>query len=126
MGAPAAGPFVIRKTSRLFLLPLAAFAIGAAQPAARPPESQAAQRVRAHVEFLASDLLEGRDTGTRGYDIAAAYVVSQFTQLGLKPGGTGGSWYVPVPFRRVRPRRSVRPRPAPPRCGGCSGRARCS
>lgn len=92
---------MIRKTSRLFLLPLAAFAIGAAQPAARPPESQAAQRVRAHVEFLASDLLEGRDTGSRGYDIAAAYVVSQFAQLGLKPGGTNGGWYVPVPFRRA-------------------------
>ncbi|HET7816528.1 MAG TPA: M20/M25/M40 family metallo-hydrolase [Sphingomicrobium sp.] len=92
---------MIRKTSRLILLPLAAFAMGAAQLAAQPVQSAAAQRVRAHVEFLASDLLEGRDTGSRGYDIAASYVVSQFTQLGLRPGGTNGSWYVPVPFRRA-------------------------
>lgn len=91
---------MIRKTSRLILVPLAALAMGAAQPPSQPA-SPAAQRVRAHVEFLASDLLEGRDTGARGYDIAAAYVVSQFTQLGLKPGGTGGGWYVPVPFRRA-------------------------
>ena len=91
---------MIRKTSKLILVPLAAFAMGAAQSAPQPTSS-AADRVRAHVEFLASDLLEGRDTGTRGYDIAAAYVVSQFTQLGLRPGGTNGGWYVPVPFRRA-------------------------
>lgn len=43
--------------------------------------------VRAHMKFLADDLLEGRDTGTRGYDIAANYVASQFEQLGLQPYG---------------------------------------
>jgi hypothetical protein len=53
------------------------------------------------VEFLASDLLEGRDTGTRGYELAAAYVVSQFRAIGLQPGGTEGSWYQQVPFRRA-------------------------
>ena len=36
------------------------------------------QAVRAHVTFLADDLLEGRDTGSRGYDIAANYVAAQF------------------------------------------------
>ena len=43
--------------------------------------------VRAHMKFLADDLLEGRDTGTRGYDIAANYVASQFEQLGLQAYG---------------------------------------
>ena len=33
-----------------------------------------ARRIRADVEFLASDSLEGRDTGSRGYAIAADYV----------------------------------------------------
>jgi hypothetical protein len=37
--------------------------------------------------FLSSDLLEGRETGTRGYDTAAAYAQSLFTLWGLKPGG---------------------------------------
>ena len=55
-------------------------------------------RFRAHVEFLASDLMEGRDSGTRGYDLAASYVASQFRGLGLTPGGTAGTWYQQVPF----------------------------
>jgi len=46
--------------------------------------------LEAHVRFLASDLLEGRMTGTRGYEVAAGYVESQYRQLGLAPGGTDG------------------------------------
>jgi hypothetical protein len=41
--------------------------------------------IQAHAEFLASDLLEGRAAGSRGYDLAAAYVASQFRQYGLRP-----------------------------------------
>ena len=61
---------------RLLLAPLSA-ALLAAAPPARQPETAAAQRVRADVEFLASDHLEGRDTESRGYDIAAAYVAAR-------------------------------------------------
>lgn len=43
--------------------------------------------LRAHVEFLADDLLEGRGTGSRGHALAAAYVAAQFKQLGLTPFG---------------------------------------
>ena len=60
------------------------------------------QRIRADVAFLADDLLEGRGTGTRGYDIAARYVAAQFEALGLKPGGKGG-WYQDVPFITASP-----------------------
>ena len=59
--------------------------------------------VRAHVEFLADDLLEGRQSGTRGYDLAALYVASRFEAMGLEPGGTDGSWYQDVPFVRALP-----------------------
>lgn len=55
--------------------------------------------VRAHTIFLAHDLLEGRDTGSRGYDIAAQYVASAFQQYGLEPAGTEG-YLQPVPLRR--------------------------
>ena len=41
--------------------------------------------IKAHIDFLASDLLEGRETGTGGYDTAAAYVASQFALAGLEP-----------------------------------------
>ena len=60
-----------------------------------------ARRVQADVEFLASDNLEGRDTGSRGYAIAADYVASQFRAIGLEPAGEKGSWFQAVPFRRA-------------------------
>jgi Zn-dependent M28 family amino/carboxypeptidase len=61
----------------------------------------AANRIHDHVRFLASDELEGRDTGSRGHALAAQYVASQFTALGLKPGGPDGSWFLSVPLRRA-------------------------
>lgn len=64
--------------------------------AALPAASSEA--IRAHVAFLADDLLEGRLAGTRGYDIAARYVASEFAQLGLRPGAADGSWLQPVPL----------------------------
>jgi len=89
------------KLLRLSSIALAALLIGAAPPSPRPTEGPAAERIHAHVEFLASDLLEGRDTGSPGHEIAANYVASQFRQLGLRPGGTNGSWFVRVPFRKA-------------------------
>ncbi|HEX2586503.1 MAG TPA: M28 family peptidase [Steroidobacteraceae bacterium] len=53
--------------------------------------------IQAHADFLASDLLEGRATGARGYDLAAAYVATQFRQFGLKPvSGNGYMQRVPL------------------------------
>lgn len=73
-----------------------------AQPTASAQASAA--NIKAHITFLASDLLQGRDTGTAGYDIAANYVASQFAQLGLKPAGANGTYFQPVPLMAVRPR----------------------
>ena len=86
---------------RLFGALFAVLLLGAAAPTPVSAPDTAADRVRAHVEFLADDLLEGRATGERGHAIAAAYVASQFRALGLKPGGTDGGWYQHVPFRRA-------------------------
>jgi hypothetical protein len=58
-------------------------------------------RLQAHIDFLAADQLRGRQPGTRGYDIAAAYVASQFARAGLAPAGERGSWYQQVPLRRA-------------------------
>jgi Zn-dependent M28 family amino/carboxypeptidase len=46
-----------------------------------------ADRVKADVAFLSDDLLEGRETGSRGYEIAARFVASRFASLGLVPMG---------------------------------------
>lgn len=49
-----------------------------------------AQSMRGHMHFLASDLLEGRDTPSRGLDLAADYIAAQFRAAGLEPAGNEG------------------------------------
>jgi Zn-dependent M28 family amino/carboxypeptidase len=56
------------------------------------------ERIRAHVRFLADDLLEGRGTGQRGGDIAAQYIATQFGLYGLKPAGDSGTYLQKVPM----------------------------
>ncbi|MGG7603938.1 M28 family metallopeptidase [Massilia sp. BKSP1R2A-1] len=48
------------------------------------------QALRGHVSFLASDLLEGRGTPSRGQDVATEYIASQFRAAGLEPAGDDG------------------------------------
>jgi hypothetical protein len=62
------------------------------------PDAITPNGVRAHIEFLADDLLEGRETGTRGHEIAARYVAQRFQSLGLIPAAKDG-WFQQVPFR---------------------------
>lgn len=57
----------------------------------------AAASLQGHVWFLASDLLEGRDTPSRGLDIAAEYIAAQFRRAGLKPLGDDG-YFQSAPF----------------------------
>jgi hypothetical protein len=85
------------------LLAAALLIVAAAATAQNPPTADEgiARRVQADVEFLASDGLDGRDTGSKGYQIAADYVASQFRAIGLEPGGEKGSWFQQVPFRRA-------------------------
>ena len=60
------------------------------------------EAIRAHMQFLSDDLMEGRETGTRGYMLAANYIRSQFEAIGLKPGGANGSYFQQVQLRRSR------------------------
>ncbi|MHA6721938.1 M28 family metallopeptidase [Sphingomonas sp. RS2018] len=93
----------MRRIAALLAAPLIA-GVTLAQPiAAQDAPVIRPEEVRAHVEFLADDLLEGRDAGTRGYDIAAKYVASRFDAFGLKPGGEQGGWYQTITFRTARP-----------------------
>ncbi len=54
--------------------------------------------MRAHVMFLASDALRGREAGTPDYDVAAQYVAAQFQAAGLRPAGDAGSYLQHVPL----------------------------
>lgn len=51
---------------------------------------------------LSSDVMEGRDTGSPGYDRAAKYVADRFAALGLKPAGESGGWYQTLSLKEVR------------------------
>jgi len=81
--------------------PIAALLLTGASAAqdAAPAPAFSAEAFRSHVVFLADDALEGREAGTRGYEIAARYVASEFEGLGLRPGVNGG-WFQPIQFIR--------------------------
>ncbi len=51
------------------------------------------RRLAAHVQFLASDHMEGRESGTRGERLAAEYLRAFHTGLGLSPAGPEGSFF---------------------------------
>ncbi len=81
----------------------------AATPAAKPdpailnarlaaplPADQAA--MKAHVLFLASDAMKGREAGSPEFDIAAQYVAAQFYAAGLRPGGDDAGYLQRVPL----------------------------
>ena len=61
------------------------------------------EAIRAGIRFLSDDALEGRGTGSRGYDIAARYMASQFESLGLQPAGDNGTYFQAVPLRASKP-----------------------
>ena len=71
-----------------------------ARPSAAPGTSAGVSgtRIRADVEFLADDLLEGREAGTRGYDLAARYAASALKGAGYAPGADDGTYFQQVPF----------------------------
>ena len=53
-------------------------------------------KLRAHVKYLADDLLEGRGPGSRGGMLAAKYIASQFEALGLEPAAADRSFFQQV------------------------------
>ena len=59
-------------------------------------------RSEARIELLANDLLEGRGPGTRGHEIAGAYIAAQLRAMNLQPGGDHGSYFQRVPVKTVK------------------------
>ena len=64
---------------------------------AQPAPEFTAEAFRSHVAFLSDDLFQGRDTGSKEYELAARYVATQLQGLGLQPGN-GDSWFQEVRF----------------------------
>ncbi|HJZ77635.1 MAG TPA: hypothetical protein VKE51_38160, partial [Vicinamibacterales bacterium] len=91
---------------RLLTLTLAALLAATTAPRAADPDTAA--RWWSHVEALANDGMEGRNTGSAGHRRAAEYVAAQFQKSGLEPAGAGGGFIQPVEFntRRIDEARS--------------------
>jgi hypothetical protein len=94
---------------------VSAFALSACATVAADDESSvavqtrasvSAEAIEAHIRFLADDAMEGREAGTRGYDLAANYVEAQYRAIGLLPGGeTGYRAEVPLQTMTTVPER---------------------
>ncbi|HAQ35513.1 MAG: aminopeptidase [Maricaulis sp.] len=63
--------------------------------------SISADAIEAHIRFLSSDLMGGRDSGSDGYAIAANYVATQFRLMGIEPAGDDDGYFAMVPFQRM-------------------------
>ena len=77
-------------------------AVAGLPPAARAAAASIdAAKIRAHVRFLSLDLLEGRGPGTRGAELAAEYIATQFALAGVLPAGENGTYFQNVPLLAV-------------------------
>ena len=53
-------------------------------------EARLLTNLKSHVYFLADDKLEGRQTGTKGEELAMEYIANEYKEIGLEPKGTDG------------------------------------
>ncbi|HEX5731743.1 MAG TPA: M28 family peptidase [Blastocatellia bacterium] len=91
---------VNRAVGALIILCLSVASLDAQRPASRKPALSAeitsalarisAASMQGHLSFIASDLLEGRNTPSPGLDLAASYIAAQMRRAGLEPAGDDG------------------------------------
>ncbi len=93
---------------RLLLLFLVGSLFAADNKPALPPNvRQMLDRIspdsmKGNLSFLASDLLEGRATPSRGLDLAAEFIASQYRRAGLEPGGDEG-YFQTAKYKQIFP-----------------------
>jgi hypothetical protein len=91
---------VNRAIRTLLVLSVSVASLGAQRPAARKPVTGgeitsalariSAASMQGHLSFIASDLLEGRNTPSHGLDVAGSYIAAQMRRAGLEPAGDDG------------------------------------
>ena len=89
------------KPRNLLLLCFAFTLIGFAALAQTPDWDALGKQWWSHIQFLADDSLEGRDTGSQGFEKAANYMAEQFRAAGLEPAGVDG-YRQPMDFQVVK------------------------
>lgn len=73
----------------------------ATPPTTTAPANADERRIANDVRALADDRFEGREAGTRGYDLAAEYVAQRYAAIGLQPAGDDGTWFQTVPLLKA-------------------------
>ncbi len=90
---PATMKLPVRSRRAPVAVVLALLAVSPSVTVAQQPAKDWAPAAAAwwsHVQYLADDKLQGRKTGTPGFEAAVEYVEGQFKAIGLKPAGTNG------------------------------------
>ncbi len=86
--------------SMLFLL---ALILASCQPGVYKhgnKNERAMAHLKANLEFLASDALKGRETGSHDIKVAAEFIRSRLEMYGLQPYGENGSYFSNIPFQK--------------------------
>ena len=91
---------MFRAAAFLAILGYASCAFAAPSPA--PARAISTERMSEIARVLASDEFQGRSMGTTGEDKTVAYLIDQFREAGLEPGGESGGWTQTVPMIRTK------------------------
>lgn len=59
-----------------------------------------AAQLKDYLGFVASDMMEGRDTPSRGLDITAHFIATLLSRWGVKPGGENGTYFQTISMVR--------------------------
>jgi hypothetical protein len=73
-----------------------------AAAATKQAEAITAAEMRDYLYFIASDALEGRNTPSRGLDVAAEFIRYHLARWGVKPGGDNGAYFQDIWLTRRR------------------------
>lgn len=65
-------------------------------------EGITAKQMRDWLTYIASDELEGRDTPSKGLDLAAKYIAEHLAKIGIKPAGDEGTYFQKFPLRQSK------------------------
>ncbi len=89
--SPRKNPIAPTTIGSALLIAVALLAVSRVAMAGAPTDLE--RRFQGHINYLASDELEGRGIGSRGIELAANYIAKQFATIGLEPGGDDGTLF---------------------------------
>lgn len=85
-----AAPVYLNMNKIFWLIILVPGILSAQTKKEKKANAATAANIKAHIQFLSDDKLEGRRTGTAGEQLAAGYISGMFAKYGLQPMGTDG------------------------------------